>query len=42
MKELGEKFALLFEKLKVVKSKALVDKTVKPVVIEKEVPENVL
>ncbi|MCK5427150.1 MAG: class II fructose-bisphosphate aldolase, partial [Thermodesulfovibrionia bacterium] len=35
MKELEDKFNLLFEKLKVVHSKALVEKTVTPVVIEK-------
>ena len=42
MKELEDKFNLLFEKLKVVHSKALVEKTVKPVVIEKKVPESTL
>jgi fructose/tagatose bisphosphate aldolase len=39
MKELEDKFNLLFEKLKVVNSKSLVDKTIKPVVIEKKVPD---
>ncbi|MCK5504342.1 MAG: class II fructose-bisphosphate aldolase, partial [Thermodesulfovibrionia bacterium] len=42
MKELEDKFNLLFEKLKVVHSKALVEKAVKPVVIEKKVPESTL
>ncbi|MCK5512772.1 MAG: class II fructose-bisphosphate aldolase [Thermodesulfovibrionia bacterium] len=42
MKELEDKFNLLFEKLKVVNSKALVDKTIKPVVIEKKVPDRAL
>ncbi len=42
MKELGDKFNLLFEKLKVVNSKALVDRTVKPVVIEKSVADTAL
>ncbi len=42
MKELADKFNLLFEKLKVVNSKALVDRAVKPVVIEKSVSDAVL
>ena len=41
MKELSDKFELLFTKLKVVNSKELVDKTVKPVIVEKKVPENI-
>lgn len=39
MKELGEKFDLLFEQLKVVGSKDIVDKTVKPVIVEKKLPD---
>lgn len=39
MKELGEKFDLLFEQLKVVGSKVIVDKTVKPVIVEKKLPD---
>ncbi len=42
MKELEDKFDLLFEKLKVVNSKALVDKTVKPVIVEKTVSDALL
>jgi fructose/tagatose bisphosphate aldolase len=42
MKELEEKFDLLFNKLKVVNSKDIVNKTVKPVVVEKKVPDNIL
>ena len=42
MKELEDKFNLLFEKLKVVNSKAVVGRTVKPVVVEKTVPEKAL
>jgi fructose/tagatose bisphosphate aldolase len=42
MKELADKFDLLFLKLKVIGSKELVDKTVKPVIVEKAVPEGVL
>ncbi len=42
MKELSDKFEYLFNELKVCGSKALVDKTVKPVVVEKTVPDNIL
>jgi fructose/tagatose bisphosphate aldolase len=42
MKELSDKFELLFNELKVNGSKELVDKTVKPVVVEKKVPEDIL
>jgi fructose/tagatose bisphosphate aldolase len=42
MKELADKFDLLFNKLKVVNSKDIVNKTVKPVVVEKKVPDNIL
>lgn len=42
MKELEDKFDLLFEKLKVVNSKALVDKIVKPVIVEKTVSDSLL
>ncbi len=42
MKELGDKFILLFEKLKVVNSKDIVDKAVKPVIVEKSIPEYLL
>jgi fructose/tagatose bisphosphate aldolase len=42
MKELGEKFDLLFDKLRVVDTKDIVKNTVKPVVVEKTVPENLL
>jgi len=42
MKELSDKFELLFNELKVGGSKALVDKTVKPVIVEKKVPDNIL
>ncbi|RJQ49192.1 MAG: aldolase [Nitrospiraceae bacterium] len=42
MKELADKFDLLFGKLRVVDSKPLVDKTVKPVVVEKVLPADLL
>jgi fructose/tagatose bisphosphate aldolase len=42
MKELEEKFDLLFRELRVGNSKDIVDKTVKPVVVEKKVPDNIL
>lgn len=42
MNELASKFVLLFNELKVNNTKALVDKTVTPVVVEKKVPENIL
>jgi len=38
MKELEDKFSLLFEKLRVVNSKDIVERTVKPIVIEKDIP----
>ncbi|RJR15990.1 MAG: aldolase [Nitrospiraceae bacterium] len=42
MKELSDKFELLFNELKVGGSKAIVDRTVKPVIVEKKVPDNIL
>ncbi len=39
MKELGEKFDLLFDKLRVGNTKDIVSRTVKPVVVEKTVPK---
>ncbi|RJQ19899.1 MAG: aldolase [Nitrospiraceae bacterium] len=42
MKELADKFDLLFRELKVVGSRPLVDKTVKPVVVGKKVPDDIL
>jgi hypothetical protein len=42
MKELEDKFDLLFEKLKVGNTKDIVNKTVKPVVVEKKVSGTVL
>ena len=42
MKELSDKFDLLFKELKVVNSRDMVDKNVKPVIVEKNVPENIL
>lgn len=38
MKELEDKFNLLFEKLKVIDTKDIVDRTIKPVIVEKKVP----
>ncbi len=38
MKELEDKFVLLFEKLKVINTKDIVEKNVKPVIIEKSLP----
>ena len=42
MKELSDKFELLFNELKVNGSKELVDKTVKPTLVEKKTPDNIL
>ncbi len=42
MKELSDKFELLFNELKVNGSKEIVDRTVKPVIVEKKVPDNIL
>jgi len=42
MKELEAKFALLFEKLKVINTTDIVKKTVKPVVIKKKVNYSLL
>ncbi len=42
MKELEDKFDLLFRELKVVNTKEIVDQRVKPVVVEKKLPENIL
>jgi fructose/tagatose bisphosphate aldolase len=42
MKELEDKFDLLFRELRVVNSKDIVNRTVKPVVVEKSVPDNIL
>jgi len=41
MAELENKFGLLFDKLRVVKSVDIVKRTVKPVVIKKEFPEGI-
>ncbi len=40
MKELEDKFGLLFDKLKVMNTKDIVNRTVKPVVVKKEIPES--
>lgn len=40
VKELEDKFALLFNKLKVGNTKDIVSRTVKPVVVKKEIPES--
>lgn len=40
MKELEDKFGLLFDKLKVGNTKDIVNRTVKPVVVKKEIPES--
>ncbi|NOZ69142.1 MAG: aldolase [Deferribacteres bacterium] len=42
MKELGEKFDILFNELRVNNTKEIVSSTVKPVIVEKKVPDNVL
>jgi fructose/tagatose bisphosphate aldolase len=42
MKELSDKFELLFNELKVNGSKDIVDRTVKPVIVEKKVADNIL
>jgi fructose/tagatose bisphosphate aldolase len=42
MKELADKFDLLFRELRVVNSKDIVNRTVKPVAVEKTVPDNIL
>jgi fructose/tagatose bisphosphate aldolase len=42
MAELEHKFGLLFDKLRVVNTTEIVNKTVKPVIIHKEVPESIL
>lgn len=41
MSELEDKFGLLFDKLQVVNSMDIVTRTVKPVVVRKELPENI-
>ena len=41
MAELEQKFGLLFDKLKVVNTVDIVNKTVKPVIIKKEIPEGI-
>jgi len=41
MKELEDKFGLLFEKLKVVNTVDITNKTVKPIIIKKEIPDNI-
>lgn len=41
MKELQDKFGLLFDKLKVVNTMEIVNKTVKPVIIKKDIPEDI-
>jgi len=42
MAELEQKFGLLFDKLKVVNTVDIVNKTVKPVIIKKEIPEGIV
>ncbi len=42
MKEISDKFELLFHELKVNNSREIVEKSVRPVVVEKKVPENIL
>ncbi len=42
MAELEQKFGLLFDKLKVADSLDIVNRTVKPLLISKEIPENIL
>lgn len=42
MKELEDKFNLLFEKLKVTNTKDIVNKTVKPVIVEKSLSDTIL
>ncbi len=42
MAELEQKFGLLFDKLKVVNTVDIVHKTVKPVIIRKEIPESIV
>jgi fructose/tagatose bisphosphate aldolase len=42
MKEIEDKFDLLFRELRVVGSKDIVNKTVTPVIVEKKVPDNIL
>ena len=42
MAELEQKFGLLFDKLKVVNTVDIVNKTVKPVIIRKEIPEAIV
>ena len=42
MVELEQKFGLLFDKLKVVNTSGIVNKTVKPVIIKKEIPDGIV
>ena len=42
MAELEQKFGLLFDKLRVMNTTEIVNKTVKPLIIHKEVPESIL
>ena len=42
MTELEQKFGLLFDKLRVMNTTEIVNKTVKPVIVHKEVPESIL
>ena len=42
MAELEQKFGLLFDKLRVMNTAEMVNKTVKPLIIHKEVPESIL
>lgn len=42
MKELEAKFALLFEKLKVINTRHIVTKTVKPLIVKKEIDKNLI
>jgi len=41
MKELEDRFGLLFDKLKVGNTKEIVSRTVKPVVVKKEIPDSI-
>jgi hypothetical protein len=41
MAELEQKFGLLFDKLRVMHTWEIVNKTVKPVAVQKEIPESI-
>ena len=42
MKELEAKFELLFRELRVIDSKKLVDETIKPIAIKKDIPGSIV